>query len=134
MECPVSGAEVNGRAVEAFRFSALAIPESGRFYQDFRTLKPLLQERRRDVEKNAFAELLDCGQPLDFNVSREVSAIHGKLNFIKLALSAEVGGGSSRVKPYRHVTSRTLCTFTTFFRKPDQGSLRPRPSRDKVSA
>ena len=35
------------------------------------------------MKKNAFAELLDGGQPLD--VSGEIGAIDGKLNFVEFA-------------------------------------------------
>ena len=128
-QCP----EVNGRQLRTFPLSALAIPEGGRFCQDFRTLKPLLQERRRDVEEKCLRRIARWRAAT--RRSARGRRHWPELNFIKLAFR---GGGwwglKSREAIQAHRAFAQFMHLYDILQKAGPRLLRPRPSRDKVSA
>src|SRR5712675_37528 len=85
MKRPVAGTAMYRRAIKAFRVASLTLSQRDRLCRDLLAFKPSLQKFRRNVKENAFTELLDGGQPLD--ISGEIRAIDGELNFIEFAFS-----------------------------------------------
>src|ERR1700722_11717385 len=85
MKRPVTGAAMLRRAIKAFRVTPLALSQRDRLCDDLLAFKPSLQKFRRNVKENALTELFDRGQP--FDISGEIRAIDGELNFIELAFS-----------------------------------------------
>src|ERR1700687_1914363 len=85
MKRPVAGTAMYRRAIKALRVASLTLSQRDRLWGGFLAFKPSLQKFRRNVKENALTELFDRGQPLD--ISGEIRAIDGELNFIEIAFS-----------------------------------------------
>ncbi len=83
------------------------------------------------MEEYALAELLDGGQPLD--VSREIGAVHGKLNFVEFAFRR----GRRRLQAREAVQARDFAQpmhLDHVLEECSPGLLKPKAARGNVSA
>ena len=84
MQRPIGGAEMDWLAIEALGVPEFAITKRCRRCDHFRLVQPILEERWLNMQKNAFAELLNGRQP--FDAPGEVGAIYVELDFVEFAL------------------------------------------------